>query len=101
MSTHNLCFEQKYEKYRRSLSENFQSFGSKINKVTGPVVYIMYLIELWTQVKSDLHNENTPIQNTLYFFLFKNNENFQMILFYFFLISSQIIDCWYTFEPPQ
>ena len=29
MSTHNLCFEQKYEKYRRFLSEDFQFFGSK------------------------------------------------------------------------
>ena len=26
---HNLCFEQKYEKYRRFLSEDFQFFGSK------------------------------------------------------------------------
>ena len=24
MSTHNLCFEQKYEKYQSFLSENFQ-----------------------------------------------------------------------------
>ena len=26
-STHNLCFEQKYEKYLKFLSENFQFFG--------------------------------------------------------------------------
>ena len=26
-STHNLCFEQKYEKYLNFLSENFQFFG--------------------------------------------------------------------------
>ena len=29
-STHNLCFEQKYEKYRSFLSENFQIFGDEI-----------------------------------------------------------------------
>ena len=26
MSTHNLCFEQKYEKYQNFLSENFHFF---------------------------------------------------------------------------
>ena len=31
MSTHNLCFEQKYEKYQNFLSENFHFFfGGKI-----------------------------------------------------------------------
>ena len=30
MSTHNLCFEQKYEKYQNFSSENFQFFGGKI-----------------------------------------------------------------------
>ena len=29
-STHNLCFEQKYEKYQSFLSQNFQFFGAKI-----------------------------------------------------------------------
>ena len=29
-STHNLCFEQKYEKYQSFLSENFQFFGGEI-----------------------------------------------------------------------
>ena len=29
-STHNLCFEQKYEKYHSFLSENFKIFGGKI-----------------------------------------------------------------------
>ena len=28
-STHNLCFEQKYEKYQNFLSENFTVFGGK------------------------------------------------------------------------
>ena len=29
-STHNLCFEKKYEKYQNFLSENFPFFGCKI-----------------------------------------------------------------------
>ena len=29
-SPHNLCFEQKYEKYQSFLSENFQFFGGEI-----------------------------------------------------------------------
>ena len=29
MSTHNLYFEQKYEKYQNFLSENFRFFGGK------------------------------------------------------------------------
>ena len=30
MSTHNLCFEQKYEKISEFLSENVQVFGGEI-----------------------------------------------------------------------
>ena len=30
-STHNLCFEQKYEKYQRFLSENFQFLEVKFS----------------------------------------------------------------------
>ena len=30
MSTHNLCFVQKYEKISEFLSENFQGFGGEI-----------------------------------------------------------------------
>ena len=31
MSTHNVCFEQKYEKYPGFLSENFQFLGVKFS----------------------------------------------------------------------
>ena len=31
MSTHNLCFEQKYEKYQSFLSENFQFLEAKFS----------------------------------------------------------------------
>ena len=30
MSTHNLCFEEKFEKYQNFLSENFHFHGGKI-----------------------------------------------------------------------
>ena len=30
---HNLCFEQKYEKYQSSLSEMFHFFGRKISSI--------------------------------------------------------------------
>ena len=31
-STHNLCFEKKYEKYQNFLSENFTFFGCNLNR---------------------------------------------------------------------
>ena len=31
MSTHNLCFEQKYEEYKNFLSENFHSLEVKFS----------------------------------------------------------------------
>ena len=31
MSTHNLCFQQKYEKYQEFLSENFQFLEMKFS----------------------------------------------------------------------
>ena len=33
MSTHNLCFEQKYEKYQKFLCEKLPFFGGKIFSV--------------------------------------------------------------------
>ena len=35
MSTHNLCFEQKYEKYQNFFSEKLPFFGGKIFSVFG------------------------------------------------------------------
>ena len=40
-STHNLCFEQKYEKYQKILSENFHFFGGKISMYLNRHVFIM------------------------------------------------------------
>ena len=41
MSTHNLCFEQKYEKYQSFLSENFQFLEVKFSIYLNRHVYVM------------------------------------------------------------
>ena len=41
MSTHNLCFEQKYEKYRRFLSENFQFLEMNFSIYLNRRVFVM------------------------------------------------------------
>ena len=40
-STHNLCFEQKYEKYQFLLSENFQSLEVKFSIYLNKRVFVM------------------------------------------------------------
>ena len=42
MSTHNLCFEQKYEKISEFLSENFQFLVVKFSIYLNRRVFIMY-----------------------------------------------------------
>ena len=41
MSTHNLCFEQKYEKYRSFLSENFQFLEVNFSIYLNRRVFVM------------------------------------------------------------
>ena len=41
-STHNLCFEQKYENYQRFLSENFQFLEVKFSIYLNRHVFVMY-----------------------------------------------------------
>ena len=41
MSTHNLCFEQKYEKYPNSLSENFPFLAVKFSIYLNRHVFVM------------------------------------------------------------
>ena len=41
MSTHNLCFEQKYEKYQSFLSENFQFLEVKFYIYLNRRVFLM------------------------------------------------------------
>ena len=40
-STHNLCFEQKYEKYQNFLSENFQFLEVKFSLHLNRRVFVM------------------------------------------------------------
>ena len=40
-STHNLCFEQKYEKYQSFLSENVQFFEVKLSIYLDRRVFVM------------------------------------------------------------
>ena len=41
MSTHNLCFEQKYEKYQNFLSENFRIVAVKFSVYLNRRVFVM------------------------------------------------------------
>ena len=43
MSTHKLCFEQKYEKYQSFLSENFQFLEVKLSTYLNRRVFIMLI----------------------------------------------------------
>ena len=42
MSTHNLCFEQKYEKYENFLSDKFQFLVVKFSVYLNRRVFVMY-----------------------------------------------------------
>ena len=46
MSTHNLCFEQKYEKYRSFLSQNFQFLEVKFSLYLNRRVFVMSFTQL-------------------------------------------------------
>ena len=41
-STHNLCFEQKYEKYQKFLSENFHFLVVKFSVLLNRRVFVMF-----------------------------------------------------------
>ena len=41
MSTHNLCFEQKYEKYQSVLSKNFQFLEAKFSIYLNRHVFVI------------------------------------------------------------
>ena len=45
MSTHNLCFEQKYEKYQNFLFENFQFLVVKFSLYLNRRVFVMVSCE--------------------------------------------------------
>ena len=47
MSTHNLCFEQKCEKYQSISSENFQFLEVKFSIYLNRRVFVMYIFFIW------------------------------------------------------
>ena len=47
MGTHNLCFEQKYEKYQSFLSENFQFLEVKFCINFNRLVFVMKVFKKW------------------------------------------------------
>ena len=51
MNTHNLCFEQKYEKYQSFLSENFQFLEEKFSIYLNRLVFVMGVFETYTYCK--------------------------------------------------
>ena len=46
MSTHNLCFEQKYEKHQKFLSENFHFLEVKFSIYLNRHVFVMRFFRL-------------------------------------------------------
>ena len=79
-STHNLCFEQKYEKNTRCfLSENFHLFGDKIFSII---------------TKTRLYNFDLLKPH---FYIVKLGFTGVYIIF---LISAQKHRLWYSLEPP-
>ena len=45
MSTHNLCFEQKYEKYQKFLSKNFHFLVGKFSVYLNRRVFVMSCLD--------------------------------------------------------
>ena len=56
MSTHSLCFEQKYEKYQNFLSENFQFLVVKLSIYLNRRVFIMSRVLVETLVYVYIHS---------------------------------------------
>ena len=54
MSTHNLCFEKKYEKYQNFLSENFHFLEVKFSIYLNRHVFVMSISWAWYHCKTYL-----------------------------------------------
>ena len=55
MSIHNLCIEQKYEKYQTFLSENFQFLEVKLSIDLNRRVFVMNTNTAWAQLGINNH----------------------------------------------
>ena len=59
MSTHNLCFEQKYEKYQSFSSENLQflevKFSIYLNRRVFLMLFLIFINDLPDNINSTVH----------------------------------------------
>ena len=62
MSTHNLCFEQKYEKYQKFVSENFHFLVGKFSVYLNRHVFIMIFMQLLLNIFVRAANSLDPDQ---------------------------------------
>ena len=59
-STHNLCFEQKYEKYQSFLPENFQFLEVKFSLYLNRLVFVMVVSLLRLRIRVN-RGEKSPM----------------------------------------
>ena len=95
-STHNLCFEQKYENYQNFSSESFQFLVVKFAIYLNRRVFVM----LCCYPAAD-HITKTCLFKYIDNFTTKKPESFHIKNSDIFHISAQNIDCGYSLEPPQ
>ena len=60
MSTHNLSFEQKYEKYQNCLSQNFPFLVVKFSKYLNRRVFVMIKMK-YGEILYHLHTAPAPV----------------------------------------
>ena len=78
MSTHNLCFEKKYEKYQNFLSENFPFLVVKFSVYLNRRVFVMRLDRLGglsSTFTRELYIMTSYFKNNTRTSLFKYTEN--------------------------
>ena len=92
-STHNLCFEQKYEKYRSFLFENFQFLEMKFSIYLNRRVFVMYLVNLqpyswffFQYEDGELVDTSTTCQSVLFCIFYTCSESESDLTFLLFVI---------------
>ena len=90
MSTHNLCFAQKYEKYQNFLSENFQFLEVEFSIYLNKCVFVMFF---WCLRRLCIVIVAFPWYLHLHFSMDKMHCNHKKLL--------KNIDCKYWLELPH
>ena len=96
MSTHNLCFEQKYEKYQNFLYENFPFLVVKISVYLNRHGFIMVIIWCTCHITKTCLYDFDPLKPQFYIVKLRFTG-----VYIIFLISAQNIDCGYLLELPH